>query len=127
MRVTVNGALASSTVNIGLGSTLDGTGNLSGAVAVLSGGVGGARFLRGLIDVLPQSDITVIGNVGDDLELLSVILKPAGDAEAPCWSLDALRAADASLLVEPLWGAGAGWMVERCAWMALFFSSSAAR
>lgn len=61
-------------------------------VAVLSGGVGGARFLRGLIDVLPQSDITVIGNVGDDLDLLGLHVSPdldtvlytlsgAGDAE----------------------------------------------
>lgn len=61
-------------------------------VAVLSGGVGGARFLRGLIDVLPQSDITVVGNVGDDLELLGLHVCPdldtvlytlsgAGDAE----------------------------------------------
>lgn len=61
-------------------------------VTVLSGGVGGARFLRGLIDVLPQSDITVIGNVGDDLELLGLHISPdldtvlytlsgAGDAE----------------------------------------------
>jgi LPPG:FO 2-phospho-L-lactate transferase len=61
-------------------------------VAVLSGGVGGARFLRGLIDVLPQADITVIGNVGDDLELLGLHVSPdldtvlytlsgAGDAE----------------------------------------------
>ena len=61
-------------------------------VTVLSGGVGGARFLRGLIDVLPQPDITVIGNVGDDLELLGLHICPdldtvlytlsgAGDAE----------------------------------------------
>ena len=45
-------------------------------VTVLSGGVGGARFLRGLIDVLPQRDITVVGNVGDDLELLGLHVSP---------------------------------------------------
>ena len=45
-------------------------------VTVLSGGVGGARFLRGLIDVLPQTDITVVGNVGDDLELLGLHVSP---------------------------------------------------
>ncbi len=38
-----------------------------GPVVVLAGGVGAARFLRGLVRVLPPEDITVIGNTGDDM------------------------------------------------------------
>jgi LPPG:FO 2-phospho-L-lactate transferase len=49
-------------------------------VAVLSGGVGGARFLRGLIDVVGQRDVTVIGNVGDDLEILGLHVSPDLDS-----------------------------------------------
>ncbi len=36
-------------------------------VAVLAGGVGAARFLRGLVRVVPPEEITVIGNTGDDI------------------------------------------------------------
>src|SRR6184192_2820858 len=36
-------------------------------VVVLAGGVGAARFLRGLIRVVPPDDIVVIGNTGDDM------------------------------------------------------------
>jgi LPPG:FO 2-phospho-L-lactate transferase len=49
-------------------------------VVTLSGGVGGARFLRGLVDVVPQRDVTVIGNVGDDLEVLGVHVSPDLDS-----------------------------------------------
>ena len=38
-----------------------------GPVVVLAGGVGAARFLRGLVRVIPQEDIIVIGNTGDDM------------------------------------------------------------
>ena len=37
-------------------------------VTVLAGGVGGARFLQGVVDVLPAGRIVVVGNVGDDVE-----------------------------------------------------------
>jgi LPPG:FO 2-phospho-L-lactate transferase len=37
-------------------------------VTVLAGGVGGARFLQGVIDVVPPDRVVVIGNVGDDVE-----------------------------------------------------------
>jgi LPPG:FO 2-phospho-L-lactate transferase len=40
----------------------------SGAVVCLSGGVGGARLLDGLARALPDGALTVIVNVGDDLE-----------------------------------------------------------
>src|SRR5438094_9162650 len=36
-------------------------------VVVLAGGVGAARFLRGLVRVVPPDDIVVIGNTGDDM------------------------------------------------------------
>src|SRR5881398_4227595 len=49
-------------------------------VAVLSGGVGGARFVRGTVDVLPPADVTVIGNVGDDLEVLGMHVSPDLDS-----------------------------------------------
>ena len=34
-------------------------------VVVLSGGVGGARFVRGVVAVAGAASTTVIGNVGD--------------------------------------------------------------
>jgi LPPG:FO 2-phospho-L-lactate transferase len=37
-------------------------------VTVLAGGVGGARFLQGVIEVVPPEHVVVIGNVGDDVE-----------------------------------------------------------
>ena len=36
-------------------------------VVVLAGGVGAARFLRGLVRVVPPEEIVVIGNTGDDM------------------------------------------------------------
>jgi LPPG:FO 2-phospho-L-lactate transferase len=49
-------------------------------VAVLSGGVGGARFLRGLVEVVDPAGVTVIGNVGDDLEILGLHVSPDLDS-----------------------------------------------
>jgi LPPG:FO 2-phospho-L-lactate transferase len=49
-------------------------------VVVLSGGVGGARFVRGLVDAVPPGDVTVIGNVGDDLEVLGMHVSPDLDS-----------------------------------------------
>jgi LPPG:FO 2-phospho-L-lactate transferase len=36
-------------------------------ITVLAGGIGGARFLRGLTAHQPDAEITVIGNTGDDI------------------------------------------------------------
>ena len=37
-------------------------------ITVLSGGVGGARFLRGLRDAIsPADQVTAVVNVGDDM------------------------------------------------------------
>lgn len=49
-------------------------------VAVLSGGVGGARFVRGVVDVVAARDVTVVGNVGDDLEVLGLHVSPDLDS-----------------------------------------------
>jgi LPPG:FO 2-phospho-L-lactate transferase len=49
-------------------------------VAVLSGGVGGARFVRGLVEVVAPGDVTVIGNVGDDVEVLGLHISPDLDS-----------------------------------------------
>ena len=49
-------------------------------VAVLSGGVGGARFLRGLVGVVDPADVSIIGNVGDDLEVLGLHVSPDLDS-----------------------------------------------
>jgi LPPG:FO 2-phospho-L-lactate transferase len=49
-------------------------------VAILSGGVGGARFVRGIVDLLPPADVTVIGNVGDDVEVLGLRVSPDLDS-----------------------------------------------
>ena len=49
-------------------------------VTALSGGVGGARFLRGLVDVVDPAELTVIGNVGDDLEILGLHVSPDLDS-----------------------------------------------
>jgi LPPG:FO 2-phospho-L-lactate transferase len=49
-------------------------------VVVLSGGVGGARFVRGLVDAVGPSGVTVIGNVGDDDEFFGLHVSPDLDS-----------------------------------------------
>ncbi|MFO7573435.1 MAG: 2-phospho-L-lactate transferase [Gaiellaceae bacterium] len=49
-------------------------------VVLLSGGGGGARFARGLRDVLEPGELSVVGNVGDDLEILGVHVSPDIDS-----------------------------------------------
>ena len=45
-------------------------------ITLLAGGVGGARFLRGLLLAAPEADITVIGNTGDDIMLFGLHVSP---------------------------------------------------
>lgn len=45
-------------------------------VIALSGGVGGAKLALGLNRVLPQGDLTVIANTGDDFEHLGLAISP---------------------------------------------------
>lgn len=49
-------------------------------VALLSGGVGGARFARGLVSAVEPAGVTVIGNVGDDLDVLGLAVSPDLDS-----------------------------------------------
>ena len=49
-------------------------------VAVLAGGSGGARFARALAEVVDPADLTVIGNVGDDVEVLGLHVSPDLDS-----------------------------------------------
>ena len=49
-------------------------------VAVLSGGIGGARFLRGLVGVVDPADVSIVGNVGDDIEVLGLHVSPDLDS-----------------------------------------------
>jgi LPPG:FO 2-phospho-L-lactate transferase len=45
-------------------------------IAVLAGGVGGARFVQALTEVVRPSDMTMIANVGDDLEVHGLHVSP---------------------------------------------------
>jgi LPPG:FO 2-phospho-L-lactate transferase len=45
-------------------------------VVVLAGGLGGSRFARALAETLPPGDVTVVGNVGDDLEVSGLHVSP---------------------------------------------------
>jgi LPPG:FO 2-phospho-L-lactate transferase len=45
-------------------------------ITVLSGGVGAARFLQGLVQVVPQKDVTIVSNTGDDLEMFGLHVSP---------------------------------------------------
>ena len=49
-------------------------------VAVLSGGVGGARFLRGLLGVVDPGNVSIVGNVADDIEVLGLHVSPDLDS-----------------------------------------------
>ncbi|MFE1273018.1 2-phospho-L-lactate transferase [Streptomyces sp. NPDC058758] len=45
-------------------------------IVVLAGGIGGARFLRGLQQAVPDAEITVVGNTGDDIHLFGLKVCP---------------------------------------------------
>ena len=49
-------------------------------VVCLSGGVGGAKLAAGLHDVLAPGELTVVGNVGDDVEVLGMYVSPDLDS-----------------------------------------------
>jgi LPPG:FO 2-phospho-L-lactate transferase len=48
-------------------------------ITVLAGGVGAARFLRGLVRVVPAEDVTIISNTGDDLHIYGAHVSPDVD------------------------------------------------
>jgi len=85
-------------------------------VVLLSGGGGGARFARGLASTLAPGELTVIGNIGDDLEILGLHVSP--DLDSLLYALGGLidpergwgRADETWNALESAgsWG-GAGW------------------
>jgi LPPG:FO 2-phospho-L-lactate transferase len=71
-------------------------------VVCLSGGVGGAKLARGLHDVVAPGELTVIGNVGDDVEVLGLRVSP--DLDSVLYALAGLEDAERG------WGrAGETW------------------
>src|ERR1700749_4404345 len=49
-------------------------------ITVLAGGIGAARFLRGLLAAVPDATITVIGNTADDITLFGLRVCPDLDS-----------------------------------------------
>ena len=49
-------------------------------ITVLAGGVGAARFLRGLVEVTDPADVAVVVNVGDDIEVHGLHVSPDLDS-----------------------------------------------
>lgn len=45
-------------------------------VVALAGGVGAAKFLRGLVRVISPQNLVIVGNVGDDVELYGLHISP---------------------------------------------------
>ncbi|MCW2904153.1 MAG: domain protein containing protein [Streptosporangiaceae bacterium] len=86
-------------------------------IVVLAGGIGGARFLRGLERAAPAAEITVIGNTGDDISLFGLRVCPdldtlmytlgGGINEEQGWG----RADESFSVKEELaaYGVGPGW------------------
>lgn len=86
-------------------------------ITVLAGGIGGARFLRGLKAQQPDAEITVIGNTGDDIWVhglrvcpdLDTVMYTLGDgiSEERGWGREAemftVKDELASYGVEPAW------------------------
>ncbi len=55
---------------------MSGRADRSGGVVALAGGVGAARFLRGLVQALPPDQVTTIVNTGDDRTFYGVHVSP---------------------------------------------------
>jgi LPPG:FO 2-phospho-L-lactate transferase len=51
-------------------------------IVALAGGVGAAKFLRGLLAVRPPEDLTIISNTGDDIDLFGLHISPDIDIVA---------------------------------------------
>jgi LPPG:FO 2-phospho-L-lactate transferase len=45
-------------------------------ITVMAGGVGAAKFLQGLVEVVDPHELTIIGNTGDDIELHGLHISP---------------------------------------------------
>ncbi len=75
-------------------------------IAVLCGGVGAARFLLGLRDVVDETEITAIVNTGDDLEWNTLRVCP--DLDTVTYTLSGKNAATGWGLEGETWNALAG-------------------
>jgi LPPG:FO 2-phospho-L-lactate transferase len=81
-------------------------------IVVLAGGVGAARYLRGVLRVVPPEDVVIVGNTGDDFRIYGVHVSPDLDIvtytltgqidEEKGWGL----AGDTTLLLDELRAAG---------------------
>jgi LPPG:FO 2-phospho-L-lactate transferase len=84
-------------------------------ITVLSGGVGGARFLRGLRDAAPEHEITAVVNVGDDMWMSGVRIAP--DLDSIMYTLAGVndeqrgwgRVGESSRVSDELRAYGVGW------------------
>ena len=45
-------------------------------VVVLAGGLGGSRFARALAETIDPQELTIVGNVGDDVEVFGLHVSP---------------------------------------------------
>ncbi len=45
-------------------------------VTILAGGLGGSRFARALAETIDPADLTIVGNVGDDVEVFGLHVSP---------------------------------------------------
>lgn len=72
-------------------------------IAVLSGGVGAARFLEGLVEVVDPAEITAIVNTGDDLEWNTLRVCP--DLDTVTYTLAGANAATGWGLAGESWNA----------------------
>jgi LPPG:FO 2-phospho-L-lactate transferase len=61
-------------------------------VVALAGGVGGAKLARGLADILPPENLTVVVNVADDFELYGLTICP--DLDTVMYTLAGIAAPD---------------------------------
>lgn len=61
-------------------------------IVLLCGGVGGAKLAVGLHDLLAPGELTIVGNVGDDLEVLGLHVSP--DLDSVLYALAGLNDTD---------------------------------
>jgi LPPG:FO 2-phospho-L-lactate transferase len=61
-------------------------------LTVLAGGVGAAKFLQGLVEVVEPREVTIIGNTGDDIDLHGLHIAP--DLDIVTYTLAGIHHAD---------------------------------
>jgi LPPG:FO 2-phospho-L-lactate transferase len=61
-------------------------------ITVLAGGVGAAKFLQGLVEVVDAHEVSIIGNTGDDIDLHGLHISP--DLDIVTYTLAGMHNAD---------------------------------